>query len=140
MAKETKPVKEEQRAKKERPLSPHIQIYKPEFTSISSIFHRLSGVFNLFGLIIISIYIIKLAFTPECLEGCECWLWQNISQIFILLFIWSLYHHAFGGIRHLLLDLGIGFKVSQARIFTYSAIILSVIATLITWLILYGVI
>lgn len=127
--------------KKQRPTSPHIQIYRPEFTSVSSIFHRLSGVFNVLGLIIISLHILKLAFWSNCpMKECNCELYNSAINVFMLLFIWSLYHHLFGGIRHFLLDVGIGFNIKQARIVAYSVFMLSFIATFITWLIYYNVI
>lgn len=127
--------------KKQRPTSPHIQIYSAEFTSVSSIFHRLSGVFNVLGLVIISFYILKLAFWGNCpMKTCDCALFTSAINIFMLLFIWSIYHHLFGGIRHLLLDIGVGFNIKKARIIAYGVFILSFIATFITWLIYYNVI
>lgn len=121
-----------------RPLSPHLSIYKPQISSVLSISHRLSGFYLYFGLLILAWNIIFSVLEPNIisslylkLTSClfECWVGK------ILLFFWSLalFYHPFNGIRHLFWDVGIGFakeSVVNSGIFIVCAAIL---CNLLVW-------
>ena len=117
-----------------RPLSPHLSIYKPQISSMLSISHRLSGFFLYLGLLLLAWHIIFTVFNQNIiavsynkLMSClfDCWLGK------ILLFFWSLalFYHPFNGIRHLFWDVGIGFEkqsVVNSGIFViFAALILN---------------
>ena len=98
-----------------RPLSPHIQIYKPQITSVLSISHRISGVFLSLGLLAVFLFIFLLALGKDSYT-----LWISFSNSFlgeIILFGWifALSFHMFNGIRHLFWDYDIGLSLSVSK-------------------------
>lgn len=103
-----------------RPTSPHLQIYRWNLSSLTSIFHRLTGVALFFSVIIISWYIVYYStqINIENQENCECWSMTIIKNLFTLAsiaLIFSLYYHFCNGIRHLFWDIGKGFDVKIAN-------------------------
>lgn len=103
-----------------RPTSPHLQIYRWNLSSLTSIFHRLTGVALFFSVIIISWYIVYYStqINIENQENCECLSMTIIKNLFTLAsiaLIFSLYYHFCNGIRHLFWDIGKGFDVKIAN-------------------------
>ncbi|MFT7086693.1 MAG: succinate dehydrogenase / fumarate reductase cytochrome b subunit [Rickettsiales bacterium] len=100
----------------ERPLSPHIQIYKPQIGSLTSILHRLTGIFLYFGVVAISWAIIYYAYQVEIVingemidgQSCSCTL-KYVFYAAVFAWAFSLYYHLCNGIRHLFWDIGKGF-------------------------------
>lgn len=102
-------------SRRERPTSPHLSVYKPQITSITSITHRATGVFLLLG---------AFAYVWECFalvrggKALECYMgfatsW--VGLIFGTLFFLSLIYHLLNGIRHLAWDMGWGLELSTAK-------------------------
>jgi len=119
---------------KPRPLSPHLQIYKWQLTSIMSIGHRASGIALSFGSFLIVIWLVALATGPE-----NFFLVNNIishwfGQFVLFGFSVVLFYHMLNGIRHLSWDLGYGFELSTVYKTGYSVLVLAIILTTITWL------
>lgn len=104
---------------KNRPLSPHIQIYKPQISSFTSILHRATGIFLYIGIVIICWAIVYNTYQVEILiDGdiqevtCDCTWMQAVKYIIYLVilgWVFSLYYHLCNGIRHLFWDIGKGF-------------------------------
>ncbi len=123
---------------KKRPTSPHLQIYKWNISSLTSIFHRLTGVMLYFALIAISWYIVYYAYqiniaSPS--EDCDCLMKKIFDNIFILAAIattFALYYHFCNGIRHLFWDIGKGFDKETAKTNGFLVIILALIFTTVT--------
>ena len=116
--------------KKNLPTSPHLQIYKPQITSILSITHRLTGFGLNFALILLSLWIISFSF-GENLYSYFVSLFENLIMKIILYFIFlGISYHALNGVRHILWDLGflINNKATSISglIIIFSSIILSV--------------
>jgi succinate dehydrogenase / fumarate reductase cytochrome b subunit len=117
----------------QRPLSPHLQIYKPQFTSVTSILNRITGVALAMGLFVIAWGLIALATGEEAFA-----VFQNLaSSVFghIVLFGWTMafFYHMCGGIRHLIMDTGAMMDLKGAyksACFVYAG---TVILTLIVW-------
>lgn len=124
---------------KSRPLSPHLGIYKPQISSTLSILHRLTGVANFFGMLILLWWMTYLPY----LEGdfTENFFWKFFSTTFgnIVLMLWtfSLYYHACAGIRYLFLDYGKGFELKTFNLTGWIVIITSLLLTVITWIIIF---
>jgi len=100
---------------KDRPLSPHLQIYKPQITSILSISHRFSGVFLSLGLLAMFVFVLLLAIGENCYS-----LWQYFSnsligEIVLMGWVLALFFHMFNGIRHLFWDYGLGLSLSVSK-------------------------
>ena len=101
-----------------RPLSPHIQIYKPQITSFTSILHRLTGVVLYLGVLLICVFISYYTYQIDVMDKgyeCDC-LWTKIA-IYTVIFFWAfaLYYHLCNGIRHLFWDIGKGFDIKVAK-------------------------
>lgn len=125
---------------KERPTSPHLQIYKPQITSFTSILHRATGIFLYFGVVIICWSIFHYAYQIDVmLEGenivCDC-IWEDLLKYFLYITVtawaFSLYYHLCNGIRHLFWDIGKGFDITTARKTGYLVIATAVFLTAIS--------
>jgi succinate dehydrogenase / fumarate reductase, cytochrome b subunit len=119
-----------------RPLSPHLQIYKPQITSILSIFHRLTGISLSIGSFIIVAWIVSLSMGPESYSYFTSIVNNWFVQIVIFSFAFALYYHFSNGIRHLFWDAGFGFELKSVYI-SGSIVVFS--ATILTTLTLYFV-
>lgn len=103
-----------------RPTSPHLQVYRWNLSSLTSIFHRLTGVALYFSVLIIGWYIVYFStrINLDSQESCECMMMAVLKNLFILagiLITFSLYYHFCNGIRHLFWDIGKGFEVKVAN-------------------------
>ncbi len=120
-----------------RPLSPHLQVYKPQLTSVLSITHRATGVALYIGVIFFALFLYAYAFLPDFeLVG---WLTSNEDGIKILKTIFvpysfALYFHFCTGIRHLFWDMGYGYSIETAYKSGYMVILCSLVFTALTWI------
>lgn len=93
----------------ERPLSPHLQIYRLPPTALLSITHRVTGALILLGLVLWVACLIAAADGPERYAVAQYWLRSIAGRIFLLLWTFSLFLHLCHGVRHLIWDTGHGF-------------------------------
>ena len=119
--------------KNNRPLSPHLTIYKPQITSIMSISHRVSGVFQSFGTVVIFISILMLLAGEKYYLLSYAVLNTLLGKIFLYFYIFSLCYHFCNGIRHLAWDVGLGFEIKNVYFSGYITIITAIILNFITW-------
>lgn len=96
-------------AAKNRPLSPHLQIYRPIPTMMSSIIHRICGMGLYFGTVLVAWWLIAAASGPEYFATANWVFGSWIGQIVLFGFTWALVQHMLGGLRHFVWDLGYGF-------------------------------
>lgn len=121
-----------------RPTSPHLQIYKWNVSSLTSIMHRFTGVVLYLSIVMIVWYIIYYTYQinpAESVETCDCAFKKILDQLFSLAAIgvtFSLYYHFCNGIRHLFWDIGKGFDIKTARNSGITTIILALIFTALT--------
>ena len=94
-----------------RPLSPHLQVYKPQMTSVLSILHRGTGVALSIGTLLIVYWLAAAAVGPEAFERAQHALGSMLGQLFLFCWTWALFYHLCNGIRHLLWDAGHGFDI-----------------------------
>lgn len=121
-----------------RPLSPHLSIYRLQLTSGLSILHRITGAYLYFGLVIFAWSIFALTYFPNILErtgGCinGCKITNMFFYFVILTWAFSLFYHLLNGIRHLFWDIGKGFDLKTTYITGKIVVVLSIILTLICW-------
>ena len=116
-----------------RPLSPHLQIYRPQITSVLSILHRISGVFMSLGILLLACWLAAAASGPESYEIAVALLGSVVGRL--LLFGWTLafFYHFLNGIRHLEWDTGRGFELPQVVRSGWLVVVLSVALTLLMW-------
>ena len=120
------------------PLSPRLQIYRWHISSLLSITHRISGVINLVALFLVFFWLIVLSLGEN-----NYVLFLSIINSFFVKFIligftWSMSFHLLSGIRHLAWDLGYGFEIKTANISGIIVILLSLILTIVFWLVARG--
>lgn len=118
---------------RERPLSPHLQVYKLPMIAITSILHRITGVGLVAGLLMLSWMIIAAATGEEAFKVFTDFAQTHVGLL--LLFGWSLalYYHLCNGIRHLFWDMGYLFKIKNANRAGYVVLIATFILTVGTW-------
>ncbi len=122
------------------PLSPHLQIYRWQISSLIAIFHRITGIINVMGLIIICLWIGLLFFGESSYELINIFFQSYFGKVFIMGFVWSYSFHLLSGIRHLILDLGYGYEIKTANISGIIVIVGSLVLTVLMWLIGRGLI
>ena len=121
-----------------RPLSPHLQIYKPQITSTLSILHRLTGIALGVGTLFLMWWLVAAASGPAYYAMVQGWLVSVIGRILLLGFTFSLFYHLCNGIRHLFWDMGRGYDIDVAARNGWIVVIASVVLTLGAWIIAHG--
>jgi len=122
------------------PLSPHLQIYRWQISSLLSIIHRITGILNLLGLIFISAWISSAGIGENLFEYFSVFLKSFIGKFILIGFTWSMSYHLLSGIRHFFWDLGYGYEIKTANISGVIVIVSSLLLTVFLWLIGRGVI
>ena len=125
----------EGRAPVERPLSPHLQIYRPMLTMMMSIVHRITGGALYFGTLILAWWLIAAASGPNAYAKLEWFAGSLIGRLILFGYTWALIHHMLGGIRHLIWDTGRGLGPTEREWLAAANLIGSIVITLILWLI-----
>ncbi len=115
------------------PLSPHLQIYKPQLTSLLSIMHRATGVFLSLGALLLAYWLLSVAAGPEHFAKTGVIIRSWYGQIILFGFCFSLYYHLCNGIRHLFWDAGLGLELKTTYISGYAVVAASVLLTAVTW-------
>lgn len=122
-----------------RPLSPHLQIYRPMLTMMMSIFHRVTGIALYFGVVLLVWWLIAAASSDHYFDMVQGFFGHWFGRLLLFGFTWVLLHHAIGGLRHLLWDTGRGFDLPAVELMARANLGLSVVLTIILWIIGYGV-
>ncbi|WYK03435.1 succinate dehydrogenase, cytochrome b556 subunit [Cereibacter sphaeroides f. sp. denitrificans] len=99
----------------ERPLSPHLQIYRVQLTSTTSIFTRLTGNGLIVGTMLVTWWLLAAALSPEQFETADWVLTSWFGDIVLLLSVWALWYHYLAGLRHLYWDTGKGLEIKTAE-------------------------
>lgn len=126
-------------ASQNRPLSPHLQIYKPQITSFLSITHRMTGLFLAFGAILLASWVISATYGPEAFELVQSLLGSWFGQLILLGLTFSLYFHLANGIRHLGWDFGLGFDLTKVQATGIAVLVFAAVLTVITWFAGYAI-
>jgi len=117
-----------------RPLSPHLQIYRPMLTMMMSIAHRITGVGNAVGFALLTWWLVAISIGPGAYATVDHFFSSIIGRLLLLLFTWSLIHHMLGGIRHLIWDTGAGLDKTSIEVFAWLTIISSIVLTVLIWI------
>ncbi len=123
-------------ARADRPLSPHLQIYRWYFTMALSIAHRVTGIGLALGLLLFTWWLLALASGPEAFASVQAVvdLWFGALVLFIYTLV--LFYHMGNGIRHLVWDFGYGFDVEVARLSGVAVLVFAGAMTLLVWLVI----
>ena len=119
-----------------RPLSPHLTIYRPQMTSISSIFVRITGNALLAATLLLIAWLLAASTSAAAFEWVQCVITSWFGDLVFLLSLWALWYHMLGGLRHLIWDTGRGLELKTAERMGWMMIIGSLLLTAftVTWL------
>lgn len=116
----------------DRPLSPHLTIYRPQLTSMTSIFVRITGNALIVAALMIVWWFIAAATGPEAFARANGFVTSWFGDLVLFLSVWAAWYHMFGGIRHLIWDSGHMLEVEQSETAGLVMIIASVLFTIFT--------
>ena len=117
-----------------RPLSPHLSIYRPMLTMMMSIAHRITGVANATGFLLLAWWLVAISAGPEQYSYVSSFFGSLPGQILLFLYSWALLHHMLGGIRHLIWDTGAGLDKVSIEFFAWATLIGSITLTVLVWI------
>jgi succinate dehydrogenase / fumarate reductase, cytochrome b subunit len=120
-------------AERSRPLSPSIQIYRPQLTSVLSIANRITGVLLSLAAVVLVVWLIAAATGPQAYATVQGAIASWIGQIVLFGCTFAFFLHLCGGIRHLVWDTGRGFELRSIYISGWVVVAASVVLTLAAW-------
>ena len=119
---------------KPRPLSPHLQVYRPQLTSVMSIMHRASGAVLATGGLLVALWLVALAAGTTVFNPVADAIQHPLGQLVVFGYSLALVYHGLNGIRHLMWDLRVGLEIKQVYQSGYLVLGLTVLVTAALWL------
>ena len=120
-----------------RPLSPHLQVFRPLITMVMSILHRITGGALYFGTLLVAWWLIAAARGPDYFALVDGFFGSFFGRLILFGYTWALIHHMLGGLRHFVWDMGAGFELSTANLMARATIIGSIALTILIWVVGY---
>jgi succinate dehydrogenase / fumarate reductase, cytochrome b subunit len=124
---------------KRRPLSPHLQIYRPMLTMMMSIAHRVTGAALYLGTLLLAWFLIAASAGAGAYELAAQFLNSIAGKLILFGFTWALFHHLLGGIRHIVWETGHGLEHPQREWLAQATLCGGIALTLIVWGIAYAI-
>jgi succinate dehydrogenase / fumarate reductase cytochrome b subunit len=112
-----------------RPLSPHISIYRPQINSITSIINRITGVAMTLAAVLIVWWLLAAATSPAYFDFVNGLLTSWLGLLIMFGSLWALWFHFLGGIRHLIMDFGVGYELKSVNFWGWAVVVLSFVLT-----------
>ena len=122
----------------ERPLSPHLQIYRWSVTMFSSVFHRATGIALGAGTLLVAWWLIAAAMGPAAYDDFTAVAGHWFGRLVLLGFTVAFLFHLLNGIRHIFWDSGLGFEKPTARFTGWLVVALTGLLTLAVWVAAYA--
>ncbi|SDY39779.1 succinate dehydrogenase, cytochrome b556 subunit [Citreimonas salinaria] len=119
-----------------RPLSPHLQVYRPQLNSITSIFTRITGNALLVGMLLIVWWLLAAAIGPEAFATADGVLTSWFGDLVLFLSLWALWYHTLAGVQHLIWDFGHLMDIDSTDMLSWAVIGGSVVLTIVTVLVI----
>lgn len=126
-------------ARPARPLSPHLGVYRWQWTMALSILHRATGIALAVGTLLLIYWLWAAASGPSAFAAARALIGSWFGQICLLGWTVALFYHLFNGIRHLFWDAGRGFELKTARLSGMFVLAATAAATILVWVIGYSV-
>lgn len=120
----------------ERPLSPHLQIYRPQMTSISSILTRITGNALIVAVLLMVWWLLAAATGPEYFDTANAVVTSWFGDLVMTLSLWAIWYHYLAGLRHLIWDAVRGLDIRTAERLGWICVIGSVVLTVLTLIII----
>jgi succinate dehydrogenase / fumarate reductase cytochrome b subunit len=117
-----------------RPLSPHLQVYKWQLTSVLSILHRATGIALSVGALYLATWVIYAAANPTAYALFQNFNTSIVGRIVLGGWLFSAFYHLCNGIRHLFWDAGYGFELKDAYRSGWIVVAVSLVATVVSWI------
>ena len=118
-----------------RPLSPHIQIYRPQITSVLSITHRATGIALSVGTLLLVWWLLAAANGPEAFSHVSAFVKSWFGILLLLGWTWSLFYHLLAGLRHLVWDAGYALELPQVELGGWIVVGGSIGLTILAWIV-----
>ena len=115
----------------DRPLSPHLQVYKPQITSVLSIWHRATGLALSIGTLLLLWWLLAGAAGPSAYAEAQAFLGSWIGILLLVGWTYSLFFHLCNGIRHLVWDTGRGFTLQRTYASGWAVLVASAVLTIV---------
>lgn len=113
----------------ERPLSPHLQVYRWQITNLLSILHRITGVALSLGIVVLTYWLVALASGADAYAAAQWLFGAPWFKLPLMGWLFCFFFHFANGIRHLVWDLGFGFEPGQIRTGGWVVVITTVLLT-----------
>ena len=120
-----------------RPLSPHLQVYRWQISNTLSILHRLTGVGLTLGLVVFALWLYGAAYDAElfdCIAGLAS---SIVGKLFLFGWTAAFYYHLGNGIRHLNWDIGRGFTIPEMTASGWVVVVFAIAMSIFTWTLIY---
>ncbi len=117
-----------------RPLSPHLQIYRWQWTMMLSITHRATGIAMAVGALMLVCWLLAVASGPAAFAAVNGFLASWLGRLLLFGWTWSLLYHFANGVRHLFWDVGLGLELPAAQASGYTVVAVSLAGTLAVWI------
>jgi succinate dehydrogenase / fumarate reductase cytochrome b subunit len=121
----------------ERPLSPHMTIYRWPLPMAMSILHRITGAGLYFGTLLMAWWLIAAGSGPNAYGRVGAFVNSGFGRFILFGYTWALIHHMLGGIRHLIWDTGRGFSPHEREWLSLATVVGSVVLTVLLWIVGY---
>ncbi len=118
-----------------RPLSPHLQVYRPQLTAVLSITHRLTGVALAVGTLVLVYWLVAAADGADSYRAAQAVLDSWLVKLLLFGWTFALYYHLANGLRHLYWDTGNGFDLETVYLSGKIVVGMAAILTVLTWII-----
>ena len=118
----------------ERPLSPHLQIYRPTISMTMSIVHRLTGAALYFGTLLLAWWLTAAATSEHYFNVVSGIMGSLPGKVVLIGYTWALLHHMLGGLRHFIWDTGRGYDLKSVDLLAWGSLLLSLLGTALIWL------
>lgn len=116
-----------------RPLSPHLQVYRWPLAMVISILHRITGVALAVGALLLVMVLVSIAAGPAAYEVLRDYISSTLGQAFLVLWTVALFLHLFNGVRHLFFDAGYGFGIDATRNSGILVLLATLLFTVAVW-------
>ncbi|TPJ67460.1 succinate dehydrogenase, cytochrome b556 subunit [Mesorhizobium sp. B2-7-1] len=121
-------------AGRERPLSPHLTVYRPPITMTMSIIHRITGGALYFGTLLVAAWLIAASSSQAAFDWVDWAFGSWLGRLVLFGYTWALMHHMLGGLRHLVWDTGAGLEKHTASKIAWATLAGSIVLTLLIWI------
>lgn len=119
-----------------RPLSPHLEIYRPQINSITSIINRITGISMTLAFVLIVWWLLSAATGEEYFALVDGFLTSWFGLLILVGSLWALWFHFLGGLRHIWMDFGYGYDLEMVNRSGWAIVIGSVVLTILSLLVL----